>query len=71
MPVVLCVCTANGRAAFVELPEEYYVHATPALLKDLKALLGGPNYKIKANMEVPKPKPRFIPRDKENAEAKG
>ena len=70
VPVVLCVCTASGRAAFVELPEEFSVCATPALLADLKALLGGPSYKIKANMEVPKPKPRFVPREKtENAEA--
>ena len=71
VPVVLCVCTANGRAAFVELPEEFNVAASPELLKDLKELLGGPNYKIKANMEVPKPKPRYVPRDREeNAEAK-
>ena len=55
----------------MELPEEFNVNASPELLKDLKELLGGPNYKIKANMEVPKPKPRFVPRDRqENAEAK-
>ena len=64
VPTVLCVCTANGRAAFVELPEEYSVAVTPALLADLRNLLKGPHYKIKANMEVPKPKPRYVPKEK-------
>ena len=63
VPVILCICMADGRIAFVDLPEEYYVSATPSLLKDLRGLPGKPGYKIKANMEVPKPKPKYVPRE--------
>ena len=69
VPVVLCVCTANGRAAFVELPEEYNVAVSSGFLSSLQKLLGGANYKIKANMEVPKPKPRYAPREKQEESA--
>ena len=72
VPVILCIHTLDGVAAFVETGKKFNVKINRALLDEIDRLLGEKQYRIKAKREVPQARPRFN-RDwkKEKEEKKG
>jgi len=59
--VILCVTMRTGEIAFVEAARKYSVKLDYEFLEQTRQLLGDRRYRIKADLQVPQPRHKFVP----------
>ena len=66
--VIMCITMRTGEIAFVESARKYSVRLDYEFLEQARQLLGDRRYRIKADLQVPQPRRKFVPVSKPGGE---